>query len=168
MKCTDCEERLSDYIEGTLGTADQEAMGLHLRSCSSCVDLLAGMKDVLQWGATFPAHSAPDWLAGRIAASTPHILRESWRDTLAGAWRWIAEPHMAMMVFAGVLALGWVANLAGIPTSVPGIIRNPAAVYYGAESLVNRAYDEAVRSYYRSRIVSEVYCRIEQLREIAS
>ena len=47
------------------------------------------------------------------------------------------------------------------------LVRNPAAIYYQAEGAVNRAYDQAVRRYYRSPLVTEIRTRIEQLREIS-
>jgi anti-sigma factor RsiW len=163
MNCTHWEAYLSDYLEGGLGTADRTAMDLHLESCDACRGLLAGIQEVVGWGEAFADHPAPAWLAGRIVLSTPPVVRERWRDTLAGAWRMAIEPRIAMTVFASVLVLGWTANLAG--ADIPNLVRNPSSVYYGAQNLAYGAYDEAVRTWYGSRIVTEIHCRIEQLWE---
>jgi hypothetical protein len=154
---------MSDYLEGALSAADRRAMELHLDSCRLCTDLLAGMSEVLGWGKHFPVYTPPAWLATRIVANTPVVVRETWRDTLTGMWQWLVEPRTAMAIFTSVLVIGWLGGIAGI--SPAAVMRNPAAVYYQAGGLVNRAYDQAIRTYYQSRIVTEIYCRIEQFRE---
>ena len=167
ITCTQCEERMSDHLENTLSAAARAAVDLHLHSCTACSELLAGMSEVLAWGRTFPVHEAPAWLPMRIIANTPRVARESWVDTIATVWKWIIEPRTAMAFFTAVLVLGWMGNLAGISPNWNTIVRNPTSIYYGAQGAVNRAYDEAIRRYYRSPLVSEIQTRIEQLREIS-
>ena len=167
MTCIHCEERMSDYLENTLSAADRATVDLHFRSCAACSELLAGMSEVLAWGKTFPVHEAPAWLPMRIIASTPRVERESWLDTITSVWKWIVEPRTAMAFFTAVLVLGWMGSLAGISPNWAGLVRNPSAIYYGAQGAVNRAYDEAIRRYYRSPLVSGIQARIEQLREIS-
>jgi hypothetical protein len=167
MNCTHCEERMSDYLENTLGMADRADVELHLRSCAACGDLLAWMTEVLVWGKGFPVYRAPAWLASRIIANTPRVVRESWVDTIASIGKWIIEPRTAMAVFTATLVLSWMGSLAGISPDWATVVRNPSAIYYGAQGAANRAYDEAVRKVYRSPLVSEIQTRIEQLREIS-
>ena len=168
MNCNHCEERMSDYLENALSAAERHSMELHLQSCPACSELLAGMAEVLAWGKTFPIYEPPAWLAQRIIANTPHVERETWLDTLASIGRWLIEPRTAMAIFTSMLVLGWLGGLAGISAnSWVTVVRNPAAIYYGAEGLMNRAYDEAVRAYYRSPLVTEIQSRIERLREIS-
>ena len=167
MTCTHCEERMSDYLENTLSAADRATVDLHFRSCTACSELLVAMSEVLAWGKTFPVHEAPAWLPMRIIANTPRVARESWLDTVASVWKWIIEPRTAMAFFTATLVLGWMGSLAGISPNWAAVVRDPAAIYYGAQGAVNRAYDEAIRRYYRSPLVSEIQTRIEQLREIS-
>jgi anti-sigma factor RsiW len=168
MICTHCEERMSDYLENALSAAERHSMELHLQSCSACSELLAGIAEVVAWGKTFPVYEAPLWLAPRIIANTPYMARETWLDTLASIGRWIIEPRTAMAIFTSMLVLGWLGSLTGISTSSwANVVRNPSAIYYGAEGLMNRAYDEAVRAYYRSPLVTEIQSRIERFREIS-
>ena len=167
MNCTYCQILMSDYLENALSAADRAAAELHLQSCAACSELLAGMTEVLAWGKTFPVHEAPAWLAPRIVANTPRLVRESWIDTIASIWKWVVEPRTAMAVFTATLVLGWMGSLAGISPDWSSVVRNPAVIYYGAQGAANRAYDEAVRKVYRSPLVSEIQTRIEQLREIS-
>ena len=93
--------------------------------------------------------------------------RESWPDTIAFMWKWIIEPRTAIAVFTATLVLGWLGNLAGISPDWSAVVRDPASLYYGTRGVMNRAYDEAIRSYYRSALVTQIQSRIEQLREIS-
>ena len=167
MTCLQCEERLSDYLEGALSLAERETMDLHLQSCAACRELSAGITEVMAWGKSFPVHEPPPWLPARIVANTPRVARESWIDTIAAAWKWIIDPRAAMGVFTAVIVLGWLGSFAGISPNWTSVIRNPTAVYYAAQGAMNRAYDEAIRRYYRSPLVNEITARIGQLREIS-
>jgi putative zinc finger protein len=170
MNCNHCEERMSDYLENPLGMADRAAVELHLRSCAACSELMSWMTEVLVWGKGFPVYRAPAWLASRaiaIAANTPRVVRESWVDMIASIGKWIIEPRTAMAFFTATLVLSWMGSLAGISPDWANVVRNPAAIYYGAQGAANRAYDEAVRKVYRSPLVSEIQTRLEQLREIS-
>jgi hypothetical protein len=167
MKCSTVEELLSDYLENSLSLDKRGLFDAHLQSCPACSDLLAGMTEVLAWGKAFPVYEAPSWLATRIVANTPRVSRESWLDTLTAVGKWLVEPRTAMAVFTATLVLGWMGSIAGISPDMVRSVRTPSAIYYGAHSALDRAYDEAVRTYYRSPLVSEIRTRIEQLREIS-
>jgi anti-sigma factor RsiW len=163
--CRQVERHLDAYVEQTAGPQEREATRRHLERCPSCRELAACIREAFDWTADFPELGPPDWLATRILANTPPVVRERWRDTFLGAWRWITEPRMAMTVFASVFILGWVSNVLGMPLDVSGMVRNPSGALYSAEGVMSQVYDQAVRSYYRSPIVHEIYCRIEQLKE---
>jgi predicted anti-sigma-YlaC factor YlaD len=167
MNCVTVEGLLSDYLEHALGAGDRAVVDQHLQTCRDCAELAAGMTGVLAWGKTFPVYEAPPWLAQRIVSNTPRAARESWTETIALIWRWIIEPRTAMAVFTATLMLGWLGSVAGISPDWSAVVRNPRAIYYGAQGAVNRAYGDAIRRYYRSPIVTEIEARIQQLREIS-
>jgi len=167
MNCNKVEELLSDYLENTLSLDNRRLVDAHLQSCAACSELLAGISEVITLGKSFPVYEAPAWLATRIVANTPRVSHESWLDTLTAVGKWIVEPRTAMAVFTATLVLGWMGSIAGISPEVVRNVRTPSAIYYGAYSVLNRAYDEAVRTYYRSPLVTEIRTRIEQLREIS-
>jgi len=167
MSGCECERLASDYLEGALNQAQASSIALHLQSCSACTELLEGMTEVLSAAKVFPVYEPPSWLATRIIANTTRIARENWVDTMAAVWKWVIEPRTAMAVFTALLVLGWLGGMAGISPDWGRVLRNPAAVYYGAHGVLDRAYDEAIRKYYRSPLVTEIQTRIEQLREIS-
>ncbi len=156
MKCDECEALMSDYIEGALLPAEQQAFSQHLVSCAVCTDLVAGMREVVAWGKNFPAYDAPAWLPARIVANTPVITRESWLDTLAVIGRWFIEPRTALAIFTSALVLGWLGNVTGISPDWATVVRDPGAIYY-----------QAVRAAYRSPLVTEIQSQIEQFLEIS-
>lgn len=165
MKCSECELRISDYLEDTLASGEQEAMRAHFESCAACRELMGATREVVAWGSGFATHPAPPWLATRVLASTPPVVRERWRDTLRQAGHWLLQPRTAMTVFASVIVLGWTLDLDA--ARVERWVENPATAYYDAQGVAYDAWDEAVRTWYGSRVVNEVYCRIEQLKEAA-
>ena len=167
MNCVKVEEYASDYLEHSLGANDRQAIDAHLRSCPACAELLAGISSVLAAVKVFPVYEPPAWLATRIVASTPRIARESWVETITSIWKWIFEPRTAMAVFTATLVLGWLGSIAGVSPDWARAVRNPTSIYYGAHSVLDRAYDEAIRKYYHSPIVTEIQTRIEQIREIS-
>jgi len=160
MNCTRCEERLSDYLENTLDNSERAALELHLRQCGPCAELLAGMKAVLDWGQSFPSYEPPAWLAARIVANTPQVMRETWLDTLASAGRWFFEPRTAIGLLTTVLMVGWMGSLAAPAADWNSLVRNPSAIYY-------RAYDEVIRTFYRAPVVTEIRAQLDRLRDIS-
>src|SRR5258708_1755016 len=112
MNCSQCEERMSDYLERAISAHERDGMEAHFRSCATCTELLAGIGDVLVWAKSFPVLEPPAWLPTRVLANTPRMARESWLDTLAFMWKWIIEPRTAIAVFTATLVLGWLVNLA--------------------------------------------------------
>lgn len=163
MNCTQCENLFSDYLAGTLATSERETVGAHLGSCPACRELLTSIAELRAWADAFPSQMPPSWLHGRIIANTPPVVRERWRDTLRAAGGWILQPRMAMTAFASVIVLGWTLDLDA--ARVGRWVQDPATVYYDAQGVAYDAWNEAVRTWYGSRVVNEVYCRIEQLRE---
>src|SRR5436305_6958877 len=112
MNCAIVEEKLSDYLEGSLSDGDRRLVSAHLQSCAACGELATGMTGVLEWGKAFPIYEAPPWLALRIVSNTPQVARESWSDTIGSVVRWIIEPRTAMAVFTATLVLGWLGSIA--------------------------------------------------------
>jgi len=167
MNCNLCEERLSEYMDGALDQRERESMELHFASCTACSELLSVMHEVLAVGKAFPVFEPPAWLPTRIVANTPRVERERWLDTVTAGLKWILDPRAAIGMFTATLMLGWMASVAGVSPDWTAVVRDPAGIYYGAQGAVNRAYDEAMRRYQRSPLVTEIKTRIEQLREIS-
>ena len=153
LKCAECEEKFSDYLERSLSEDDRKAVELHLNSCSSCAELLSGIAQVMTAAREFPAHIPPAWLATRIIANTPPA-QPSVRARLSAIWQSLGEPRTALAIFTAAIVLGWIGG---------GGVRE--AVFIRAEGMVSCAYDQAIRSYYRSPVIIEIHSRIDQLME---
>src|SRR5262245_31915353 len=106
LNCADCEEKLSDYIEGTLAKDVHDAVEQHIHSCAFCEELVAGMMQVITVGRDFPVHVPPAWLATRIIANTPQP-RPSFRGRLSSLWQSLGEPRTALAIFTAAIVLGW-------------------------------------------------------------
>ena len=167
MNCIRCEERISDYLDCALDVRESSAMDLHFAACPACTELLSGVRDVIAWGRTFPAADPSPWLAQRIVAATPQVVRETWLDTLTSMGRWILEPRTAMGIFTATLVLSWLGSLAGVDIQVRDVVRDPGRIYYQAEGFLNRAYGEAVQRYYKTPLISQIQFQLERLREIS-
>jgi anti-sigma factor RsiW len=169
MNCVHCEDQLSAYLEGALDHSERIAFETHLHSCEACSELLEGVRQVVQWGREFHAPQPPSWLPSRIVANTPQVVRITWRDWFAGAWKSICEPRFALALLTSTIVLGWMGNLAGISAPDVATLRHPTAVYDRIGGWANRIYGDAVRSYYNSTLVNSIQCqiqsRIEQFRE---
>ena len=122
------------------------------------------MADVIEWGHRFPIFAPPEWLVTRIIANTPRHEKETWLDTLGAISRWVLEPRTAMTVFTATIMMSWIFNIAGVSPTVSDL-RSPTVIYYKAGDLVSGAYDEAVRLYYSTPVVTAIQSRIERLRE---
>jgi anti-sigma factor RsiW len=107
MNCIQCEERLSDYLENSLGPTERSRIELHLSSCPACNELVAGVREVIAWGRTFPVQ---DVVAVSHRRKYTHG-RTKWLDALAGLGRWLIEPRTAMAIFTSTLVLSWLGSL---------------------------------------------------------
>lgn len=52
MTCDELAERLTDFLEGDLGAAEEAAAIEHLATCEACETVLAGTRDVMDLAAT--------------------------------------------------------------------------------------------------------------------
>ena len=68
--CTKMQERLSEYIEGTLSVDERLTVEAHLPACVSCTELLESIAGVLRWAHSFPSHPASEQMVSRILAVT--------------------------------------------------------------------------------------------------
>jgi len=169
MNCTYCEDRISDYLEDALNATERALVGEHLKLCSSCSELLDGVRNLMHWGRDLPGQLPSPWLASRIVANTPQVIRVNWRDWSVGIWKKVSEPRFALSLLTTTLMVGWMGSLVGITFSDVAMVRHPSEIYYRMGGWANRIYGDAVRSYYSSPLVNAIQCqihtRIEQFRE---
>ena len=88
MNCAAFDERLADYLEGDLGTAELEAVRVHVASCVRCTALVRDLERIRAGAGELPelTPSRDLWaaIADRIEApvvpiavrATPNVVRE--------------------------------------------------------------------------------------------
>lgn len=59
MKCRDCSEKLSDYVDGALTPAEASAMESHVAACPACQAELASLRELLDSAHALPAEITP-------------------------------------------------------------------------------------------------------------
>jgi anti-sigma factor RsiW len=97
MDCAEFDDRLADYLEGTLDAADRRAIDVHLASCMRCSALVRDLEDIRASAARLPelAPSSDLWsgIARRIEApvvplaarTAPNVARRPMMDRLRTA-----------------------------------------------------------------------------------
>ena len=142
-------DRLSEYLDGTLGDRDRGALEAHLADCAECAETLAGLRAVAARAARAPgiAPSVDLW-PGIAARLEPR--RAPWRlsSLFAPGWRVsVTAPQLAAAALALVLLSSgtmWLI-LARRPAALPVA---PAPTAAGADAAVAEfglaRYDAAI------------------------
>ena len=83
MTCHDAQDRLDDYVDGSLSEADFQQMELHLAGCAACREEEGALRALLAEAAALPPILEPVrdlWpeIAARIAAPRPRLLLRPW------------------------------------------------------------------------------------------
>ena len=146
-------ERLSDYLEGDLSTADRRQLEQHLQSCAGCSDVVAGLRAVVEQAETFSRDSEPTrdlWPAiqPRLQPRSPG----TWRRVLAAlglssdgpvGWRAPAFAAAATLLIC-LAAAGWWLR----PATEPGGGDQPGNSALQGNSAEGRGGVEASAEYY--------------------
>ena len=127
MTCEQAQDRLDEYVDGTLPQAELHEVELHLASCPSCTAEERALRRLLARVAALPAEVSPQrdlWpeIANRIAEARPRPLGRPMSDarpvvrSFPRAW-WTPSAGLAAAA-AVVVALG--ATLGGVWTPPAG------------------------------------------------
>ncbi|GMV10384.1 MAG: hypothetical protein ABS52_08990 [Gemmatimonadetes bacterium SCN 70-22] len=142
LTCAELDERLGDYLEGTLDDSSVAAIELHLAGCPSCASLVRDVERITREAAALPA-LAPSrdlWagiasrldapvidLAARAAERSAGRRSEPGRRTAPARWPRLRMGAMAAGL-VGVTAIGTylVTSRAGAPTVAVAPAADPA------------------------------------------
>ncbi len=95
--CTLTEERLSDFLEGTLLPEEAAAFSAHSAGCANCTKLVAQVSELVSRMQQAPPVEAPPLLAGKILEAT---LGPRKQDSVSPGWfGWLPaiwQPRFAM------------------------------------------------------------------------
>src|SRR5277367_1739613 len=85
--CARTEERLSDFLEGTLTPDAAAAFSAHLDTCSNCTQLVAQVRELTGRMHVLGPVSEPPYLASKIVVATLGSPESGWR-------RWLNWPSL--------------------------------------------------------------------------
>jgi anti-sigma factor RsiW len=158
--CEQTEARLSDYLDGLLGPAEQAAFDLHVNMCERCTPLVAGVSHVLGTLHTLAQVEPRPQLFDAILTAT--LGPQSWRR----AKRWLRGLRSPRFVYSAVsVAATFVVILAasGFSFRKPKLADlYPATIYRNADRKAHRVYAQSAKFVSDLRVVYEIQTRLNE------
>lgn len=167
MNCSRFETLLSDYLEKVLDPRVEEAIGLHLRSCARCAELLEQVRALRQDMEAFPELEPPTYLVQEILRRTSGIPepRSFWRDLFIPTLRPFLSQRFAfatlvMFVFLSLMVNFWGPGFSALSASD----LRPSNLVEGSYRVSNAIYKNwmEIREY-RARLFEEIRLLKEDL-----
>lgn len=175
MTCQELDERLDDWLDGTLAAGDAAEVGAHLLSCSLCQERERRLRRVLAHAASLPRSVTPPrdlW---------PGIARRVEAERL---WSWAGWSPMglaaAATVVVGLVAVLWSGSVPSrvrtveIPTPSPEarLVAGVALVSDPVLAAAERDYEAATNALLealqerRARLQPEAFAAVETNLEV--
>jgi anti-sigma factor RsiW len=161
--CTLTEDRLSDYLDGTLSDAEVEAFATHAASCAKCAKLVAGVIGLVARMQKLEPMDAPPMLVSRIidATSGPRKQTAGWKNVLA--WRpAVLQPRFVMglvTVAATILILLYTAGVS--PAHLKHADLSPATMLRSANRQAHLTFAKSAKFVNDLRVVYEIQTRLQ-------
>jgi len=166
MTHLELENLASDYLEGRLAAVRQAEAADHLAGCSSCRELVDGVRRVMELCRSAEDLEPAPGLTRRILLATVGEPKPTLRDRVAAYLRPLLQPRLAYGVGMAVFSLSIIVNAAGINLSHLRVEDlNPRNWIYQASRNGHLLYARAEKFYYDLRVVYEIESRLKQLRQ---
>jgi anti-sigma factor RsiW len=128
MKCTECFDRIDDYLDGRLGDFEADKLRKHLETCSSCADELEAIRDVREQAGGLPSSLEPPrdlWpgIAARISGARVVRARFGRRALLAAA--------AAVVMVSSLVTAYFIGRSQALPRAV-----SPATIEHGPSEML--------------------------------
>jgi anti-sigma factor RsiW len=161
--CTLTEERLSDYLDGTLSPAEAAAFSAHAKTCAKCAKLVPEVGGLVTRMQKLEPLAAPPMLVSRIidATSGPRKQTAGWKNVLA--WRpAVLQPRFVMglvTVAATILILLYTAGVS--PAHLKHADLSPATLLRTADRQAHLTFAKSVKFVNDLRVVYEIQTRLQ-------
>jgi Putative zinc-finger len=156
--CISTEERLSDFLDGTLAPEEQAAFSAHRAGCASCAGMVARVGGLVSQMRQVAPVEEPPHLARKILTAT-RGLRTRERDA---RW-WLAwtpliwQPRFAMGLATVAATLAIVLHAAGVtPNDFGKIDYRPASLVREGNRQAHLRYARCVKFVNDLRVVYEI------------
>ena len=144
MTCREVDDRLDDYVDGTLPEGEFQEVELHLASCEACRKAERGLRRILAEAAALPRQQAPErdlW---------PGIA-ERLRPPARASWTLLAAAAAVVLALAGALFLRDGSTPLPGPRTVPVAVTSESPALAEAESDYARASAALLAALYERR-----------------
>ena len=161
--CTLTEDRLSDYLDGTLSGEEAAAFEAHAATCAKCAKLVANVRGLVTRMQKLEPLAAPPMLVTRIVNATigPQKQSAGWKNVLA--WRpAVLQPRFALglvTVAATILILMYTAGFT--PTRWKHADLSPATVLRTANRQAHLTFAKSAKFVNDLRVVYEIQTRLQ-------
>ena len=161
--CTLTEDRLSDYLDGTLSAEEAAAFEAHAATCAKCAKLVAEVRGLVTRMQKLEPLAAPPMLVTRIVNATigPQKQSAGWKNVLA--WRpAVLQPRFALglvTVAATILILMYTAGFT--PTRWKHADLSPATVLRTANRQAHLTFAKSAKFVNDLRVVYEIQTRLQ-------
>ena len=161
--CTLTEDRLSDYLDGTLSAEEAAAFEAHAATCAKCAKLVADVRGLVTQMQKLEPLAAPPMLVTRIVNATigPQKQSAGWKNVLA--WRpAVLQPRFALglvTVAATILILMYTAGFT--PTRWKHADLSPATVLRTANRQAHLTFAKSAKFVNDLRVVYEIQTRLQ-------
>jgi anti-sigma factor RsiW len=166
--CEQTEERLSDYLDGALSTAEQSALDAHVNGCERCTPLVASVSHLLSNLHSMEQLEPPPRLIYSILDKTlgPRDTATGWH-VLLGWVRGIASIRFAYGALSVVATLMIFVTASGFNWRKPKLADlQPANIYRNADRQAHLVYARSTKFVSDLRVVNEIQSRLRQEGEI--
>jgi hypothetical protein len=171
MTCAEFEIQLCDYLDGTLGAGERQALEAHRDQCAGCRQFALDVAGAMAFIERAADVEPPPELLTRIAFEIPtghahSAKRPGLLSLVAGWFRPVLQPKFAMGMAMTILSFSLLGRFAGIePTQLKPADLHPRVVWAAAEDRLHQTWDRVVRYYEGLKVVYEVQTRLKELRE---
>ncbi|HEY0704693.1 MAG TPA: zf-HC2 domain-containing protein [Candidatus Acidoferrales bacterium] len=161
--CTLTEDRLSDYLDGTLTREEAAAFESHAAGCAKCAKLVNEVRSLVTRMQGFEQLAVPPMLVTRIVNSTSGPRKESRGFKNVLAWRpAVLQPRFVMglvTVAATILILLYTTGMT--PAHLKHADLSPATVMRTANRQAHLSFAKSVKFVNDLRVVYEIQTRLQ-------
>jgi Putative zinc-finger len=170
LTCAECEEQLTDLLDGTIRVERRAIVEAHLKACPECTALAQDAGAAMAFAERAAAVELPTTLVARILAEITTgpsrvLVQVSLAERIFGRWIGpILQPRFALSLAMAALSIAMIPRVWRANALEPGTM-NPSRIWTMAENRIYRTLDRAVKGYENLALVANVESQLDELRD---